>query len=360
MSTQCCRAPLVLALVASCSALGCAPYPDSGEFLAGVVYATNFMSGVKVNPTTGASPIATTIAQNDNRPGAYTVLTDRGDSAAQAAPSSPLWGSLWGQKASEPLDVASAQQVYVFDGACSSPEGYVFDDRQDLARLDRQYPVFQDIPELVTSSRPGRQGAANPYSALVEIIHIKMPAGFPCQSIKRFTTVTRRLDPVHDLKVIAQAEKEYRLLLIFDPAATFPPLPTQIGWFDQLAVPYIDMGPVPVIKRADGKSVFATMPLISFPQVRGAVPLLLGDPPTNDAERAAYAPYQYSPICRRYTSMAMSADYNIKLDAYKTLVEGAPSVKDAKGAGLTACLVCKTTWDGSYLCPFADSRAGAR
>ena len=78
----------------------------------------------------------------------------------------------------------------------------------------RQYPVFADIPEVLSTSG-GKPGRKSNYSAVVEVIHLSTPSSLPCQSIKRFDTATGRID-----KDLAVMSREYRLLQIVDPALT--------------------------------------------------------------------------------------------------------------------------------------------
>ena len=71
----------------------------------------------------------------------------------------------------------------------------------DLIRWDRQYPVFADIPEVLSTSS-GKPGRKLNYSAVVEVIHLSAPSSLPCQSIKRFDTATGRIDK--DLAVVSR------------------------------------------------------------------------------------------------------------------------------------------------------------
>src|SRR5207302_683725 len=99
------------------------------------------------------------------------------------------------------------------------------------------------------------------------------------------------------------ATKEYRLVLIIDPALTFPlgvpqpqgtAVPFQIGWFNQLVVPYIDMGPVPV--SMDGTK-FLTMPFVTVTATDGgsiSYGVVVGAP--NEAPLAGDP--AYSPVCQ--------------------------------------------------------------
>ena len=186
----------------------CSPYPDDGEFFAGVVFARNFLAGVR-RLTTAVQPPASNPAppraQSDERINAYSLLADTGTTSVTTTPTtaapatSPLWANLYGPKVtrpdgtSVPLHTDTAQQVYVFDGNCQAPDDYKFDERVDLYRRDRQYPIFTDLPELLSSNggRPGRLSAGS-YSAIVEVIRVQIPSGFPCQSVKRWKTVTDR------------------------------------------------------------------------------------------------------------------------------------------------------------------------
>lgn len=327
------RAAAVTALGAICSGLlACSPYPDEGEFLAGVVFAGNFVSGVKTLRTT-------TVAARGFP--AYTMIASSGTSAT----TTPLWR--------EPRP-ETTQQVFVFDKnqSCTPPVGAPpYSPRLDLVRPDRQYPVFSDIPEVLSanSGRPGRTGA---YSAVVEVVHIATPAGFPCQSVKRADTVLGRKDT--DLKPVAQTSKEYRLLLIFDPALTSPPLPFQLGWFNQLVVPYLDMGPVPLTQ--DGKS-FVIMPLYQREEVSAMGTLVRRTtvvPGAQDEAPASGAP-TYSPICRDATLTVRPGDLVPALDAADPAY-----AKATPGSILNACLICKRTTSGEYSCPLGESGAGAR
>lgn len=363
----------ILALLPACS-----PYPDDGEFFAGVVFARNFLAGVR-RLTTAVQPPASNPAppraQSDERINAYSLLADTGTTSVTTTPTtaapatSPLWANLYGPKVtrpdgtSVPLHTDTAQQVYVFDGNCQAPDDYKFDERVDLYRRDRQYPIFTDLPELLSSNggRPGRLSAGS-YSAIVEVIRVQIPSGFPCQSVKRWKTVTDRTAEKipGDIQLAPSTKKEYRLLLIFDPVLTTPPLPTQLGWFDQLLVTYVDMGPVPV---DEATSTFKTMPVVRFvntatPPVAlpGVAQAVIGN--LDERERLAAAPYAYSPICRTVNVPVKAGEVPFfDLSKYKALID-APAQNPR--AGLTACIVCNSTSDGGYACPLAQSGAGAR
>lgn len=344
------------ALGCSLAALAaCSPYPDQGEFLASVVYGANFLSGVKTLkqlPALGhGRPAAGGVAP-------YVVFTTTGSSnkpiGPMAAASSPLWsdsdvsvaqdGTLTYKKR-DPLSTSSAQPVYVFDGRCQAPEGYVYDDVLDIIRRDRQYPIFSDIPENLAmfGGRGGRTGA---YSAIVEVHHVTLPDGFACQSLKRFDTVTARL--AVDLKEAPAVGREYRLLQVFDPALTKPPIPYQLGFYNQLLVPYLDMGPVPL---AAGGQRFATMPLVSLVgamgmPVKGPAALVAG------AGDEAMLALPYSPICQDAT-LSVPMGQPTPLDLTPDVVAG---LKFA--ATLETCLVCRTRGSALALdCPFAQSGA---
>ena len=210
----------VAALVSFSAA--CSPYPDDGEFLAGVVYAQNFITGVKTIDRLRASAIATT----------------------------PFWTDSTGKRS--PLDVVNAGQVYFFNGSCAPTSSEPFDERLDLIHNDRQYPVFADLPEVLSTSG-GRPGRKTNYSAVVEVIHLSGPGTLPCQSLKRFDTVTGRLD--RDLKVVS---REYRLYQIIDPALTPnvappAPLPVQLGFFNQLGG--MDYSPICEERQLTGQAM---------------------------------------------------------------------------------------------------------
>ena len=95
-----------------------------------------------------------------------------------------------------------------------------------LIRLDRQYPIFADIPEVL-STNSGRAGRTGAYSAVVEVIHLAGSGALPCQSIKRLDTVESRIG-----KDLREVRREYRLLQIIDPlkVPSTPSLPTQLGF----------------------------------------------------------------------------------------------------------------------------------
>lgn len=365
----------VWAALCTAALCACAPYPDDGEFFAGVVFARNFVAGVRTLSVAAQPPASNPTpprGQNDARPNAYSLLLATGTSAQPTVSSttpatSPLWQNLYGTKVTRPdgtqvpLHTDTAQQVYVFDGPCQAPDNYAFDERYDLFRGDRQYPIFQDLPEVLATNggRPGRLTPAN-YSAIVEVVHVQLPSGFPCQSVKRWKTVTDRTaakTPGDLALAAAPTTKEYRLLLIVDPVLTTPPLPVQLGWFDQLLVPYIDMGPVPV---DPDKSAFLTMPVVRFTSPTGTALNLpravLATP--DERDRITASPYRYSPLCRTVDVPIMTAvPASYDLAAYKAQIDAAPQ---NPRANLTPCLICNSTSDGQYNCPLAQSGAGAR
>ena len=250
------KTPLLFCTLAVLAA--CDPYLDQGEFLAGPVFAANFLAGIKPQGD-GSNPFSPIAAAAHGKT-SYSVIATKGTSTTVAATATPATSPLWTDGKRDPLAVSGAQQVYAFDGPCQAPEGYSFDPNLDLIRKDMQYPVFQDLPEILPSGagKPGRNG---PYSAIVQVIHLSVPAGFPCQAVKRFSTAQARA--MADLHM---ATTEYRLYQIFDLALTKPPTPYLLGFFDQLLVPYIDMGPVPV--SPDGKS-FLTMPIYHLVDAMG-------------------------------------------------------------------------------------------
>lgn len=339
----------VAALVSFSAA--CSPYPDDGEFLAGVVYAQNFISGVKTIDRLRAVGRG----KGDWPQVPYTVIatTRSADTAvkvsASAMATTPFWTDSTGKRS--PLDVVNAGQVYFFNGSCAPTSSEPFDERLDLIHKDRQYPVFADIPEVLSTSG-GRPGRKTNYSAVVEVIHLSGPGTLPCQSLKRFDTVTGRLD--RDLKVVS---REYRLYQIIDPALTPnvappAPLPVQLGFFNQLVVPYIDMGPVPV--SPDGKT-FLTMPL--YKVFKEAAPTATTTPlqivvPGTAGELGGL---DYSPICeeRQLTGQAMAPPPDASSPAY---------LAAKKTGALASCLPCQTvTVDASGVptslrCPFASSQ----
>lgn len=315
----------------------CSPYPDDGEFLAGVVYSANFLAGVKALDRLPAVGRGRGVAEF----APYTVLaTTRGSESGRAvAPTTPASAPFWtnGGKR-QPLARDSAQKVYQIDTGCSAPPNYSFDDRLDLIRLDRQYPIFSDIPEVL-STNAGRGGRTGAYSAVVEVIHLAGSGALPCQSIKRLDTVQSRIG--QDLR---EVRREYRLLQIIDPVLVPGPpfLPTQLGFYNQLVVPYIDMGPVPL--EPDG-SAFRTMPLY---RLSNAANMSLGAVVFGSSDEAGPA---YSPICRDYT-LQLASGATPPLDA------GDPALRAAaKTENLASCIVCRTAdKDGNLDCPFASSQ----
>lgn len=320
---------------------GCSPYPDDGEFLAGVVFANGFLGGVKsldrlpaVGRGQGAGAFApyTVIATSRTGEGARAVSTGTPASA-------PFWTN--GGKR-QPLARSAAQPVYVLDTGCTAPVAYRFDERLDLIRLDRQYPLFSDLPEVLATSG-GRAGRTTEtaYSAVVEVIHLTGSGAIPCQSIKRFATAKDRIG-----KDLTEVSREYRLLQIFDPAIAAPPLPTQLGFYNQLVVPYIDMGPVPL--EPDG-SAFRTMPLYRLTSASG------GALPAVTLGRSAEAGPAYSPICRDYT-LTLGMGAMPPTDFADPLLRAA-----VKTELLSSCVVCATLdASGALDCPFGDSQPGAQ
>jgi hypothetical protein len=325
-------------------AVGCSAYPDDGEFLAGVVYSANFLTGVKqidalpaVGRGQGVGSFApyTLVATTQ---GATTTTTVSGSVAASA----PFWTD--GKR--KPLDRKSTQQAYVFDGACAAPDNYRFDERLDLIRKDRQYPLFADIPELL-SANGGKAGRLAAYSAIIEIIHLSGPADLPCQSIKRFDTAQGRVGA--DL---TEVRREYRLLQIIDPAIAVQPLPVQLGFFNQLVVPYLDLGPVPL--SSDG-TTFVSMPVfkVSATYVDKTVHTQVVVPGTALEPLPPGGPATiYSPICQDYTLALTMVTALPPPDATD------PAYKAAKKTeALSSCLVCRTLDDMGHLdCPFAQSQ----
>lgn len=353
VSTELFRMPAVARLLSVAAlasfASACSPYPDDGEFLAGVVYAQNFITGVKtidrlraVGNKRGDWPMVP-----------YTVFatTRSADTTNKVSSSLSATSPFWTDGKRNPLEVVNAGQVYFFDSPCTATSDEPFDERLDLIHKNRQYPVFADIPELLSanSGKPGRSGS---YSAVMEVIHLQAPSTLPCQSVKRFATVTGRID--QDLKI---ASREYRLYQIVDPALTpntAPParLPVQLGFFNQLVVPYIDMGPVPV--SADGKT-FVTMPL--YKVYKEASPTATSIPSQLVVPGAAteLPKGTYSAICeeRVLAGQATPPPPDGNDAAYK----------NAKASGaLTSCLPCLTVaTDASGVptevnCPFASSQ----
>jgi len=322
------------------STAACSPYPDDGEFLAGVVYSANFIAGVKTLdrlPAVGRGRGAAEFSP-------YTVVaTTRGSEGSRAvsstAPASaPFWTNA-GKR--QPLDRASAQTVYQLDTGCAAPPNYTYDERFDLIHLDRQYPIFTDIPEVL-STNSGRAGRTGAYSAVVEVIHLAGSGAIPCQSIKRADTAKGRIGL--DLR---EVRREYRLMQIVDPVLVpaTPPLPAQLGFYNQLVVPYIDMGPVPL--EPDGNA-FRAMALYRLTNAAG---MSLGAVVFGQPDEAGPT---YSPICRDHT-LQLPAGTMPPMDAMDPLLRTA-----TKTESLSSCLVCKTLdKDGNLDCPFAGSQAVA-
>lgn len=339
---------ITVAAVASLAA-ACSPYPDDGEFLAGVVYAQNFIPGVKTIDRLRA--VGNKLGDWPKVPYTVFATTRSGDTTAKVSSTFSGTSPFWTDGKRNPLDITSVGQVYFFDGPCTATSDEPFDERLDLIRKDRQYPLFADIPELLSanSGKPGRKGN---YSAVVEVIHLSAPSTLPCQSVKRFDTATGRIGK--DLTVVS---REYRLYQVVDPALTpntAPParLPVQLGFYNQLIVPYLDMGPVPL--ATDGKT-FVTMPLYKVYKeaapaatatpIQIVVPGVFADLPKGT----------YSPICeeRVLTGQAVAPPPDGNDAAYKNA--------KANGA-LLSCLPCQTvTVDASGVptevnCPFASSQ----
>ncbi len=332
--------------------VGCSPYPDDGEFLAGVVYATNFLTGVKTLDALAA------VGQGKGVSGfaPYTVIaTTQGAATPTTVTASTIASSpFWTDGKRKPLDRTSTQQAYVLDSSCVGPPDYRFDERLDLIRLDRQYPVFADIPEYLTTN-VGKAGRSAAYSAIIEVIHLTAPPDFPCQSIKRFDTAQGRVGPELDLsKDLREVRREYRLLQIFDPAIALPPLPVQLGFYNQLVVPYLDMGPVPL--SADG-TTFLTMPIYKVSDKAGKTQVVVPGTAQETLPPGGVATV-YSPICQDHT-LTM-------LDALPPPNAADPAYQAATKTGaLSSCLVCRTL-DGAvdpdtnkfiHLdCPFRQSQ----
>ena len=328
-------------LLAAASVLGaCSPYPDSGEFLAGVVFSMNFIRGTKTIDSLEA--IGRGQAGDEFAP--YTIVaTSAANTAAtsvtsMAVAAGPFWTDATKRN---PLAVQTAGKGVWFDGSCAHDSGYRYDERLDLVRMDRQYPVFADIPELLTSNggKPGRTGS---YSAVVEVVHVRAPGSMPCQSIKRYDTALGRIG-----KDLTEVRREYRLLQIIDPAIAVVPLPFQLGFFNQLVVPYIDMGPVPV--SADGQT-FVTMPVYKIAGTSVVAGTAAEVAPGGDG----VAQPIYSPICQDFAVGTFMGDPppDVSDPVYKTAT---------KTSSLSSCVVCKTLdVDGHLACPFAQSQDQAQ
>lgn len=332
------RLLLCLPLCAGLGLGGCSPYPDDGEFLAGVVYAQGFLAGVKsvdrlgaVGAGRDAAPVAPyTVFATTRSADTTAKVGSRAADGSQIAATTPFWSD--GKR--KPLSVETAGRVFVFDGPCRPTRDEPFDERLDLIRWDRQYPVFADIPEVL-SANGGKPGRTANYSAVVQVVHLSLPADFPCQSIKRFDTAAGRVG-----QDLTEVKTEYRLLQIVDPALTPStpppaPLPVQLGFFNQLVVPYIDMGPVPI--GPDGQT-FVTMPL--YKVYKEAAPgastkplqIVVGGLPYPDN-----MPWgKYSPICEERTLVGQSAPLPPNIQD--------PAFAAAKATGaLASCLVCQTS-----------------
>ncbi len=315
---------------------GCSPYLDDGEFLAGVVYAANFLTGVKqldMLPAVGRGQGAGSFAP-------YTVIaTTQGASSPTAVTSAAVATSpFWTDGKRKPLDRKSAQQVYVLDSACVGPTDYRFDERLDLIRKDRQYPLFADIPELL-SVNAGKAGRTAAYSAVVEVVHLTAPTDLPCQSIKRFDTAQGRIG-----LDLTEVRREYRLLQIIDPGIALQPLPVQLGFYNQLVVPYLDLGPVPLV--SDG-TAFATMPLYKATDKNKKTQVVVAGTTLEPTQPGGAV---YSPICQDYT-LTM-------LDQLPPPDATDPAYLAAKKTdALSSCLVCRTVDAAGHLsCPFAQSQ----
>lgn len=330
---------------------GCSPYPDDGEFLAGVVYAANFVTGVKqidVVPAVGRGQGVGAFAP-------YTLIaTTQGATSPTAVNAATVATSpFWTDGKRKPLDRKSTQQAFVFDGACAAPADYRFDERLDLIRMDRQYPLFADIPEVL-STNAGKAGRTAAYSAIIEIIHLSFDPGLPCQSIKRFETAQARIG-----QDLTEVRREYRLLQIIDPAKAVQPLPVQLGFYNQLVVPYLDMGPVPL--SSDG-TTFLTMPLykaydkayndkamLTATENKGHFQITVTgtalEPPPPGGPAVVY-----SPICQDYT-LTM-------LDQFPPPDAADPAYRAAKKTdALSSCLICRTLDSAGHVsCPFAQSQ----
>lgn len=340
-------------LLGAVALAGCSPYPDDGEFLAGVVFAQNFLPGVKTIDRLGVVGAGRT--GSADVPSPYTLIattranTVTGAVSASMAVQGPFWSDA-GKR--NPLAVSSAQKVYVFDGSCAVPSNYRFDERLDLIRLDRQYPIFEDIPELLTTNA-GKAGRKGGYSAVVEVIHVSGPGDIPCQSLKRFDTVTERLQ-----QDLIEVRREYRLFQIIDPALVpTRSLPWQLGFFDQLAAPYIDMGPVPL--EADGKT-FATMPVYKVYRAAatGTPSQIVVTGLATEPVPAVTPPIVYSPICRDYVlpNQASPPPPDASAPIYRTAM---------KTENLSSCIVCRpTAFEGGAVsqvdCPFAQSQSDTK
>lgn len=350
----------LFATVAVASLSGaCSPYPDDGEFLAGVVYAQNFIAGTKAIDRLGAvgngrgnwpqMPYTVFLTTRSADTQAEVGTTNRDGALITAT--TPFWTD--SKKKRDPLLVSNAGRVYVFDGPCAKSSDTEFDERLDLIRWDRQYPLFEDIPEVL-STAGGKPGRKQNYSAVVEVIHLSGPSDMPCQSIKRFDTATGRIG-----KDLTEKEHEYRLLQIVDPAltpSTAPPapLPVQLGFYNQLVVPYIDMGKVPDDDNADmSKRRFKTMPL--WKVYKEAAPTEKNTPMQVVIPGVSGEVSTYSPICQIYALNGQSAPPppDLKDPVYKP-AQNAP-------LELASCLPCRTiTVDAKNValeveCPISQS-----
>jgi len=321
-------------------ATGCSPYPDDGEFLAGVVYSANFLAGVKALDRLPA--VGRGRGVGDFAPYTVVATTKASEGSRSVSSTTPASTPFWtnGGKR-QPLDRASAQTVYQLDTGCAAPPNYTYDERFDLIHLDRQYPIFTDIPEVL-STNSGRGGRTGSYSAVVEVVHLAGSGAIPCQSMKRADTVKGRIGL--DLR---EVRREYRLLQIVDPVLlpATPPLPAQLGFYNQLVVPYIDMGPVPL--EPEGNA-FRTMALYRLTNAAG---MSVGSVVFGLPDEAGPT---YSPICRDYT-LQLAAGGAVPTDGMDPLLRSA-----SKTENLSSCLVCKTLdKDGLLDCPFANSQAVA-
>jgi hypothetical protein len=326
------RLPKWLPLVAGLSA--CAPYPNRvGDYYAGPMDGSKFPAAYRGD---GASATAF-----------GTILPAQATVAGQ-----PVGYYAFPMPAiAEPLILKTDRRkrplVYVFGAddpsrdsqVCQKPsEDYVFDQRRDAVRFDRQGNVFQ---QRMTSSDPATLPSDTGYLPVYEEVPV-VANGIDCQGVKSAEGLVRNdrlmvetVPPkvsgpnthptgVGDGKFLAWAVLD-PVALVALPDLTLDPNtglgPQRWGWFDHLLAAYLDGGYVPVDTRVvpgmmgepDQMQVVARAQTLYTPNTvrdpQSGAPAPGGPGSGHDVLEGRRGEPAYSPIChvRTFTPADLNA-----------------------------------------------------